>query len=94
MDGSTVTCCRPFLLATGLVNPIQTVAMKHPENLCPLDRETRTALPTVEAARHLNRAQNTLRIWAMREDGPLRPLRIQGRLAWPVADLKRILGVA
>ena len=54
----------------------------------------RTALPTAEAAYHLNRAQQTLRLWSMREDGPLRPIRINGRLAWPVADLKRVLGVA
>lgn len=59
-----------------------------------LERETRAALPTPEAAYHLNRAQQTLRLWAMREDGPLRPLRINGRLAWQVSDLKRILRVA
>lgn len=56
--------------------------------------ETRAALPTGEAAYHLNRAQQTLRLWAMREDGPLRPIRINGRLAWPVSELKRVLGVA
>jgi hypothetical protein len=31
-----------------------------------LDRETRANLPTPEAAFHLNRAQQTLRLWAMR----------------------------
>ena len=61
--------------------------------LTPLARETRTALPTPEAAGHLNRAQQTLRIWACREDGPIRPLRIHGRLAWPVSELRRVLGV-
>ena len=59
-----------------------------------LERETRTALPTSEAAYHLCRAQQTLRLWAMREDGPLRPMRINGRLAWPVSELRRVLGVA
>mgnify|MGYP006155801473 CR=1 FL=1 len=62
--------------------------------LTPLALETRTALPTPEAAYHLNRAQQTLRLWAMRENGPIRPIRIHGRLAWPVASLKLILGVA
>ena len=62
--------------------------------LTPLATETRTALPTKEAAGHLNRAQQTLRLWAMREDGPLRPLRINGRLAWPVSELRRLLGVS
>ena len=55
--------------------------------------ETRAALPTPEAAFHLNRAQQTLRLWAMREDGPLRPRRINGRLAWSVTDIKALLGV-
>lgn len=59
----------------------------------PLDRETRAALPTPEAAFHLNRAQQTLRLWAMREDGPLRPMRVNGRLAWKTDDLRRVLGV-
>jgi hypothetical protein len=61
--------------------------------LVPLARETRAALPTAEAAAHLNRAPQTLRLWACREDGPLRPLRVHGRLAWPVTELRRILGV-
>lgn len=60
----------------------------------PLDQETRAALPTTEAAFHLNRAEQTLRLWAMRENGPLRPLRVHGRLAWPVSELRRVLGVA
>lgn len=59
----------------------------------PLERETRANLPTPEAAFHLNRAQQTLRLWAMRENGPLRPIRVNGRLAWPVSDLRRILNV-
>ena len=62
--------------------------------LTPLALETRAALPTQEAAAQLNRAQQTLRLWAMREDGPIRPLRINGRLAWPVSELRRVLGVA
>ena len=71
--------------------PVQANA---PPNYRPLSTETRANLPTPEAAYHLNRAQQTLRIWAMRQDGPLRPLRVNGRLAWPVADLRRVLGVA
>lgn len=60
----------------------------------PLELETRTALTTAEAAFHLCRAKQTLRLWASREDGPLRPLRVNGRLAWPVAEIRRLLGVA
>lgn len=60
----------------------------------PLALETRSALPTLEAAHHLNRAQQTLRLWAMRNDGPVKCLRINGRLAWPVAEIKALLGVS
>ena len=59
-----------------------------------LNLETRSALPTAEAAFHLNRAQQTMKLWAMREDGPLRPLRINGRLAWKTDDLRKLLGVS
>ena len=63
-------------------------------SIVPLAQEQRATLPTAEAARHLNRAPQTMRLWACREDGPIRPLRINGRLAWRVSDLKRVLGVA
>lgn len=59
-----------------------------------LEQETRAALPTAEAAFHLNRAQQTLRIWASKDAGPIRPRRINGRLAWHVADIRKLLGVA
>lgn len=62
--------------------------------LTPLAIESRTALPTAEAAAHLSRSRQTLRLWACRECGPIRPIRVNGRLAWPVADLRRVLGVA
>ena len=59
-----------------------------------LDRETRAAVDTATAAYHLSRQPQTLRGWACLENGPLRPIRVHGRLAWPVAELKRVLGVA
>lgn len=62
-------------------------------NITPLDRETRTAIPTIEAAPQLGRAPQTLRVWAMNDSGPLRPLRVNRRLLWPVADLRRLLAV-
>ncbi len=65
-----------------------------PANAVPLALETRSALPTAEAAYHLSRAQQTLRIWAMTNSGPVRAVRIGGRLAWPVAEIKALLGVA
>ena len=62
--------------------------------LTPLDRETRTVIPTNEAAPHLGRSQQTLRVWACHECGPIRPVRIHGRLLWPVADIRRLVGVS
>lgn len=60
----------------------------------PLERETRSGLPTNEAAFHLSRANQTMRLWAITESGPIRPTRINGRLSWPVSEIKRLLGVA
>lgn len=59
----------------------------------PLDRETRPAVDTATAAYYLSRQPQTLRAWACLENGPLRPVRVHGRLAWPVAELRRLLGV-
>lgn len=59
-----------------------------------LEEVTRTAVTTEEAAYYLSRRPQTLRGWACHEDGPIRPLRIKGRLAWPVAELRKLLGVA
>lgn len=60
----------------------------------PLESVTRPAVDTAAAAYYLNRQQQTLRGWACHEDGPIRPLHINGRLAWPVAEVRRVLGVA
>lgn len=59
-----------------------------------LDQESRAAVDTACAAHHLNRQPQTLRGWACHEDGPLRPIRVHGRLAWPVSELRRVLGVS
>lgn len=59
----------------------------------PLALETRAALPTPEAAFHLNRSNQTLRLWAMRNDGPVKCLRVGGRLQWPVDQIKSLMGV-
>lgn len=62
-----------------------------PAGIVPLEQETRTALPTREAAHHLNRKIQTLHIWACKEIGPIRPVRVNGRLAWLVVDIRRAL---
>ena len=60
--------------------------------LTPLAQESRAAIPTAEAARHLGRAKQTMWLWACKESGPIRPVRVAGRLLWPVADLRSLLG--
>jgi hypothetical protein len=60
----------------------------------PLDRETRAAVDTETAAYHLSREPQTLRVWACKENGPIRPLRVHGRLAWKTADLRALLGMS
>ena len=65
-------------------NPLQFLA---------LDLVTKPNLTTREAAYYLDRRPQTLRCWACQEGGPLRPRRINGILAWPTAEIKRITGV-
>jgi hypothetical protein len=65
-----------------------------PQNfpLLPLDQLNRPTVTTREAAFLMNRKEQTLRVWACL-GGPIRPLRINGRLAWPVSEIKALLGV-
>jgi hypothetical protein len=53
--------------------------------------ELPAALPTDEAAPYLNRKAQTLRKWACTGTGPIQPIRINGRLAWRVSDLRSLL---
>jgi hypothetical protein len=64
-----------------------------PTRYVPLAQEMRPAVDTAAAAYYLSRKPQTLRGWACLENGPVRPIRINGRLAWPVAELRRLLGV-
>ena len=64
------------------------------ENILPLEQVTNPTVPTNAAAYYLNRRPQTLRLWACFEDGPIRPIRIYGRLAWSVALIRELLGVA
>ena len=59
----------------------------------PLASERRAALPTSETAAHLGRQVQTLRVWACKGTGPIKPIRIGGRLLWKTADIKSLLGV-
>jgi len=62
--------------------------------LPPLEQVTKPNLKTAEAAHYLNRATQTLRGWACRSGtGPIVPKRVNGILAWPTVEVKRIAGV-
>ncbi len=51
----------------------------------------RDILHTYEAAQVLNRSKQTLLKWSCLECGPIRPIRINRRLAWKVADIAAVL---
>ena len=71
-------------------------AVSEPQQFPPLELESRPRVPTEQAAHYLNRRPQTLRGWACAETFPdgLRPVRINGRLGWPVAGIRAVLGVA
>lgn len=56
-----------------------------------IEHETRSHVGTACAAFWLNRNPQTLRGWASYENGPLRPTRVNGRLAWSVATIRSLL---
>ena len=60
----------------------------------PLELVTKPNLTTAETAYYLNRAPQTLRVWACLENGPIRPKRIGGILAWNTSEVKALAGVA
>lgn len=64
---------------------------KKPRHFPPLESVTAPSVDTAGAAFYLNRAEQTLRLWACLENGPIRPIRINGRLAWPIAEIRRLL---
>ncbi len=68
---------------------------KAPQQFTPLEQVTNPTVTTNAAAHYLDRKAQTLRIWACYETaGPLRPIRINGRLAWKTDDIRKLLGVA
>jgi hypothetical protein len=63
----------------------------------PLAQEQRTHVDTGTAAFHMNRQPQTLRVWHCHGHFPiedLRPLVLNGRLAWSVAAIKAAMGVS
>lgn len=66
------------------------------KNFPPLEHVTKPALTTAEYAFYMGMTEQTARLHACKDRGPLRPIRIPGSslLRWPTAATKRLLGVA
>lgn len=92
-DSNTPVCAATALYAPARA-PRAPATPDYTSGTCAaLAAETRTFLPTKEAAAHLGRRAQTLRYWAMAGGkGPISPVRVGGRLAWAVSDIKRLLG--
>ena len=58
-----------------------------------LEHEPRTHVDTATAAYHLNLEAETLLKWSSKRNGPIQPVKVRGRLSWPVAELRRVLGI-
>jgi len=57
-----------------------------------IDQETRPLVSTRQAAFYLLRGEQTLRIWASQENGPIRPVRVGRRLGWPMSRIRELVG--
>jgi hypothetical protein len=60
----------------------------------PIHLETRTRVSTAQAAYYLTRSPATLRSWACLETGPIRPIRVHGRLGWSMVQIRELLGIS
>ena len=64
------------------------------EEFPPLELETRPTVDTAATAYYLRKARQTLRRWACKESGPIRPIRVGAHLHWKTSDIRKLLGVA
>ncbi len=64
-----------------------------PKGISPLDLETRSHVSTAEAAAYLHRRPATLYFWTNRQAGAVLPVKVHGRLLWPVASIKRVMEI-
>lgn len=64
------------------------------QQFIPLELEHRPTVLTDACSFYLQLAKQTLRIYACKENGPLRPIRIGNRLHWKTEDIRRLLGVS
>ena len=84
-------------MQTASINPARLAKLeaKAPQTFPPLEQVTKPNLTTAELAYYSNMAEQTWRVKACYDTAPdgLRPLRVCGKLAWPTAGAKKLLGV-
>lgn len=69
-------------------------AVSEPQQFPPLEQVTKPNLTTKELCYYGNIAEQTAWLWACKESGPVRPIRIGRRLNWPTKAVKQLCGVA
>ena len=67
---------------------------KAEQQFIPLELETRPTVNTAAAAHHLQKAKQTMRTYACKENGPIRPIRVGAHLHWKTDDIRKLLGVS
>ncbi|MBC7621729.1 MAG: hypothetical protein H7293_22580 [Candidatus Saccharibacteria bacterium] len=72
----------------------QKTKSKELQQFIPIELESRPTVLTDACSFYLRIAQQTLRIYACKESGPLRPIRVGSRLHWKTEDIRKLLGVA
>lgn len=60
----------------------------------PLEAVSKPLLTTGEFCYYTNLAKQTAWLWACKENGKIRPVRIGGKLGWPTKATKELCGVA
>lgn len=80
-------------MATQVTNHSDEIRRTSETQFPPLELVNRPTVTTEQAAYYLNRKPQTLREWAM-TGKVIQPIRINGRLSWPVAGIKAALGVS
>ena len=68
-------------------------AVSSPQQFPPLEQVTKPNLTTKEFCFYANLAEQTAWVYACKEIGPVRPIRIGRRLNWPTKAVKQLCGV-
>jgi len=78
------------------IQAVQAPKQSKPQSYPPLATVTKPNLTTAELAYYSNLTEQCWRVKACYDTAPegLRPLRVCGRLAWPTAGAKILLGVS